>query len=63
MRLVRDERCRTCAGRQSIEPIGRSVAVARASAERRGGPLAGRAGRAATVWPDRLGGNNPLISR
>ena len=44
-----DVRCRTFAARQGIETIGRSVAAARASAERRCGPsepqLSGSASR------------------
>jgi integrase/recombinase XerD len=45
-------------GRWPLKPmpaVGRPVAVARASAERRGGPLAGRAGRAGAVAKLRLG--------
>jgi hypothetical protein len=44
MSLRRDVRCRICAARQGVETIGRPVAVVRASSERRGGSLDGRAG-------------------
>jgi len=57
--LVETAICAAAPGRWPLKPmpaVGRSVAVARASAERRGGPLAGRAGRAATV---RDGGRMP----
>jgi hypothetical protein len=46
--MVEPAICAATAGRWPLKPmpaVGRSVAVARASAERRGGPLDGRAGR------------------